>query len=136
MRVDRINYQKTFNLGNYTSERIGMEAELEAGDDAEFQLANLKKAVEDLHKSSNPGLYVETIYDKMKSTETFTSLSPTPLPSIDYKAIERLEICIDNAVTMEELDNLRVEVQRYSKDRPGLAEVFNKRLIEISPSDN
>jgi hypothetical protein len=44
MRVDRINYQKTFNLGNYTSERIGLEAQLEEGDNAEFELATVERA--------------------------------------------------------------------------------------------
>src|SRR5574341_1306594 len=102
MRVDRINYQKTFNLGNYTSERIGMEAELESGESAEEQLLILKKAVEDLHRSNNPGFYVESIpYNEPPMYNG--SSSSTHLPSIDYKAKERLEILIDDSANIEQL---------------------------------
>ena len=56
MRIDRINYQKTFNLGNYCSEKVGVEMEVEPGE-ANKALDEAKKFVEDWHKSNNPQLY-------------------------------------------------------------------------------
>lgn len=45
MRVKTIAYGKTFNLGNYESQRIDMTAELEEGEDEQVALMRLKAAV-------------------------------------------------------------------------------------------
>ena len=87
-----------------------MEAELEAGDDAEIELGKLKKAVEDLHKATNPHLNVpETITVSWEVPDT----TQKPLPSIDYKAIERLEKIIDDSTTIEELANYKEDATKY-----------------------
>ena len=52
MHIDRISYQKTYNLGNYSSERIGVEIELNAGEDAKNALDVAKSLVEEYHKES------------------------------------------------------------------------------------
>lgn len=45
MRVKTIAYGKTFNLGQYQSERIDMTADLEEGEDEQVALLRLKAAV-------------------------------------------------------------------------------------------
>lgn len=45
MRVRTIAYGKTFNRGNYESERIDMSAELEEGEDEQVAVLRLKAAV-------------------------------------------------------------------------------------------
>jgi hypothetical protein len=45
MHVKTIAYGKTFNLGNYESQRIDMTAELEEGEDEQVALMRLKAAV-------------------------------------------------------------------------------------------
>lgn len=138
MRVDRINYQKTFNLGNYTSERIGLEAELEAGDDGEAELKKLKKAVEDLHKATNPGLYVEI---NQEALGTFhlngdpyhhptPNGRPTPPPVIDRKAIERMEILIDDCNTMDELVKYKDQVGPL-----GLIDMYHAKFDQLMRKD-
>lgn len=52
MHINQISYQKTFNLGNYSSERIGVEIGLEAGEDAKVALDTAKQLVEEYHKGS------------------------------------------------------------------------------------
>jgi hypothetical protein len=52
MTIDRISYQKTFNLGNYSSERIGVDMVLNEGEDAKFALSECKKLVEEYHRES------------------------------------------------------------------------------------
>jgi len=59
MKLDRINYQKTFNLGNYSSERIGVEIQVDETDDWEETFALAKRIVENTHKDNNPGLYLQ-----------------------------------------------------------------------------
>lgn len=45
MKVKTIAYGKTFNLGNYESQRIDMTAELDEGEDEQLALLRLKAAV-------------------------------------------------------------------------------------------
>lgn len=45
MKVKTIAYGKTFNLGNYESQRIDMTAELDEGEDEQIALLRLKAAV-------------------------------------------------------------------------------------------
>lgn len=57
MKVKTISYQKTFNLGNYCSERIGLDLELEEGKTIEQTLDEAKKTATDWHIANNPQLY-------------------------------------------------------------------------------
>jgi len=45
MKIDRVKYERVFNLGNYQSERVGAEAEVEEFVTPEATLAILKKWV-------------------------------------------------------------------------------------------
>lgn len=49
MHIEKINYQKTFNLGNYTSEKIGVEIALHQGESATKALNIAKELVEEYH---------------------------------------------------------------------------------------
>ena len=134
MRVDRINYQKTFNLGNYTSERIGMEAELEGGESAQDQLLILKAAVEKLHKDSNPQLdfgltdassmtWEDTGIKNSLTMSKDRVVSFTQIPTIDPRAQETAEIGIDNATTIKDLEFYADIAVKY-----GLVEMYlNKK---------
>ena len=52
MHINQISYTKTFNLGNYSSEKIGVEITLNEGEDAKESLATAKALVEEYHKQS------------------------------------------------------------------------------------
>lgn len=52
MHIQTINYQRTFNTGNYSSERIGVEIAINAGESAEKALDTAKKLVEEYHEKS------------------------------------------------------------------------------------
>ena len=54
MYIDRILYQKTFNIGSYMSEKIGVELTLNEGENAEQALDTAKSLVEEYHKKNNP----------------------------------------------------------------------------------
>jgi hypothetical protein len=50
-------YQKTFNIGLYQSERIGVEMDLHSGENSSFALDECKKLVNEFHVQNNPHLY-------------------------------------------------------------------------------
>lgn len=54
MRIDRINYQETFNLGNYCSQRIGVEIEINEGEDAKAALETARQLVHEFHSQTAP----------------------------------------------------------------------------------
>ena len=52
MHIQTINYTRTFNLGNYSSEKIGVEFALNPGESADKALDNARQLVEEYHKKS------------------------------------------------------------------------------------
>lgn len=56
MTIDRITYTKTFATGPYLNEKIGVEIQLDAGEQPENALDMAKRTVEVWHKINNPHL--------------------------------------------------------------------------------
>ncbi len=57
MKIDRVNYQKTFSIGPYLTDKVGIEAQVEAGETPELVLTTLKTITEEWHISQNKSLY-------------------------------------------------------------------------------
>ena len=127
MKIDRINYQKTFNLGNYTSERIGVEAEVEQGQDLMECYQILKDYVEKFHKDNNPQIV------EGGGMIPFDEISINrPLPTIDRKYIEAKEILIDKineAGSQAELEKISwADIEKYF-----LTEHYQTKLQQLQP---
>jgi hypothetical protein len=56
MHIDKVSYTKTFNLGNYSSEKIGVELELHQGESATKALDIARALVMEYHLKNNPEL--------------------------------------------------------------------------------
>ena len=69
MKVTSISYQKTFNLGNYQSERLGVEVEVGEHEYAEELMKEAKELVEKMHRDNNPGLYYQVNMQALKELE-------------------------------------------------------------------
>lgn len=110
MFIEKVSYQKTFNLGNYTSERIGVEICLNAGEDAKAALDTAKELVESYHKENIPNVE-ESVIEVDK-------------PSNEKGVAEAIKSCstIDELYTWE----------LYVRSKPQYDEVFKKRLVELS----
>lgn len=50
MQIEKISYHKTFNLGNYSNEKIGVDILLAPGENPLDAFAEAKKQVEKSHK--------------------------------------------------------------------------------------
>src|ERR1700753_3403698 len=109
MKINKVNYQKSFNIGPFLQEKIGFEADVEPGDSTVDILNNLKSKADEWHRNSNPHLYQSTTnvasqwdvnYIPPTSTATTaTNGGPTVINIQD----ERLETEIDNCFTQDEL---------------------------------
>ena len=52
MHIQTVNYTRTFNLGNYSSEKIGVEFALNEGESANKALDYARELVEEYHSKS------------------------------------------------------------------------------------
>ena len=123
MHIQTINYTRTFNLGNYSSEKIGVEFALNPGESADKALDNARQLVEEYHKKSvkqieEAGLYFEQdepIAEKIIPTQSKKTLT------------ERTKEFIDSCTTKEELKAWEL----MSKNNAELLEYYNNKLKTI-----
>ena len=123
MHIQTINYTRTFNLGNYSSEKIGVEFALNQGESADKALDNARQLVEEYHKKSlkqieEAGLYFEQnepIIEKIIPTQSKKTLT------------ERTKEFIDSCNTAEELKAWEL----MSKNNPELQEHYNNKLNNL-----
>lgn len=133
-----VKYSKKFPYAPYLNEDIGFEMEI--GEDIVTNkpyvfaiLATLKEMAEQFHKDNNPQLVEDTW--KWDANYKFGQVEidpnnrgigqPTfsqPIPTVDYRAKEKLEIDIDNATTKADLEFYVDAAEKY-----GLMELWNEK---------
>ncbi|MDH5439098.1 MAG: hypothetical protein OEZ48_09550 [Candidatus Bathyarchaeota archaeon] len=64
MKMKEVEYSRTFNLGEYESERIGLKAELDEAEDLDEAFRNIKERVLRLHEGSR----METDIDRLRDS--------------------------------------------------------------------
>ena len=123
MHIQTINYTRTFNLGNYSSEKIGVEFALNSGESADKALDNARQLVEEYHKKSvkqieEAGLYFEQdepIVEKVIPTQSKKTLT------------ERTKEFINSCTTKQELKAWEL----MCKNNPELMEYYNNKLNNL-----
>ena len=123
MHIQTINYTRTFNLGNYSSEKIGVEFALNQGESADKALDNARQLVEEYHKKSvkqieEAGLYFEQdepIVEKVIPTQSKKTLT------------ERTKEFINSCKTKQELKAWEL----MCKNNPELMEYYNNKLNNL-----
>jgi hypothetical protein len=123
MHIQTIHYTRTFNLGNYSSEKIGVEFALNPGESADKALDNARQLVEEYHKKSvkqieEAGLYFEQdepITEKVIPTQSKKTLT------------ERTKEFIDSCTTKQELKAWEL----MCKNNPELLEYYNNKLNNL-----
>jgi len=56
MQITSVTYQKTYSIGPYLTERIGVEASIDEGQDPKIVLSELKKLCDEVNEANNPHL--------------------------------------------------------------------------------
>jgi len=122
MHIQTVNYTRTFNLGNYSSEKIGVEFSLNAGDSANKALDHARDLVEQYHSENVKRLkdlsefcgvpYDDKIYQEIIPTQSKQTLA------------EKTKSFIDSCKTKEELKAWEL----MSKSNPEILEHYNNKL--------
>lgn len=115
MHIAKVNYQKTFNLGNYQSEKIGIEMELNQGESASKALDICKDLVEEYHIEN---LKTHAIVDV--ETEPIEIIQTQSKQSMVEKAIMFINTC-KNEKEMKAWEFM-------SKTYPAVKEAYDNKL--------
>jgi len=118
MHIQTVNYTRTFNLGNYSSEKIGVEFSLNQGESANKALDIARDLVEEYHKQNVIRLKeLGYFYDEQVTEEVIPTQSKQTLA-------EKTKNFIDSCKTKEELKAWEL----MSKSNPELLEYYNNKL--------
>ena len=124
MHIEKVNYQKTFNLGNYTSEKIGVEVCLHNGESADKALDIAKGLVEEYHKKNldRHSIVIDAEIEPIV-------IEPRQNPkSLTERTKEFIEMC----KTKEELKAWEL----MSKNNTELLEYYNNKLKSFNNATN
>jgi hypothetical protein len=121
MHIQTINYTRTFNLGNYSSEKIGVEFALNQGESANEALDHARTLVEEYHKQNVARLKdLGFFYDEQIPEEVIPSQSKKTL-------VEKTKEFIDSCKTKQELKTWEL----MSKSNPELLKHYNEKLKSL-----
>ena len=118
MHIQTINYTRTFNLGNYSSEKIGVEFAINQGESATKALDIAKELVEEYHKKNVEQLkdlgyfHDEQVPDVIIPTQSKQTLAE--------KTIEFINAC----KTKHDLKAWEL----MAKSNPEVLEIYNAKL--------
>jgi len=116
MHIQTVNYTRTFNLGNYSSEKIGVEFSLNQGESANKALDIARELVEEYHKQN---------VERLKSLGYFYDEVIESAPTQSKQTLaEKTKSFIDSCKTKEELKAWEL----MSKSKPELLEHYNNKL--------
>ena len=121
MTLTNISYQRVYPLGSYSTERIGLEATLDEGENPETALSHLKILVEELHQETLKSLPT----DDFRGTHV-RNVVEEPVDKIERTMIEEMEACS----SYPEIQSFRFTI----KDADEQA-VYDRKLNELSPKN-
>lgn len=121
MKLSQISYQRVYPLGSYSTERIGLEATLDEGENPETALSHLKILVEELHQETLKSLPK----DDFRGTHV-RNVVEEPQDKIERTMIEEMEACS----SYPEIQSFRFTI----KDADEQA-VYDRKLNELSPKN-
>ena len=121
MHIQTVNYTRTFNLGNYSSEKIGVEFSLNEGESANKALDYARELVEQYHYDNVKRLKDLSLYPIGDSYEEEINEIPT---QSKQTLAEKTKQFIDSCKTKEELKAWEL----MSKSNPELLEHYNNKL--------
>ena len=127
MQITTVNYTRTFNLGNYSSEKIGVELSINEGESANQALDVARDLVEQYHSEN---------LKRQKELFNFLGVDYHNYPAIEEEVIptqsketlaEKTKKFIDSCKTKEELKAWEL----MSKSNPELLKHYNNKLKSL-----
>jgi len=126
MKITKITYQKAFVVGPYLQEKIGVEIEVEPGEEDDVFREAIEK-VSKWHLEANPGLYTNP-FPTLKTDKIAYSVpvEPATIDLAQLREKEQLEIAIDNATSLEDLAKLKEQAGKQ-----GLIHPYMQKLNQL-----
>ena len=126
MHIKTVSYTRTFNLGNYSSEKIGVEFSINQGESANKALDIARELVEQYHAENVKRLKEVSEFLVVPYDETYSTEKIVPTQS-KQTLDEKTKVFIDSCKTREELKAWEL----MSKRNPELLEYYNNKLKSL-----
>lgn len=127
MHIQTVSYTRTFNLGNYSSEKIGVEFSLNQGESADKALDAAKNLVEEYHKE-NVAKLKKLGYFNDEEEEVFQKVPEKIIATQTKKTlVEKTKEFIDSCSTRQELKSWELMTQK----NPELQHYYNLKFISL-----
>lgn len=128
MKTTKVTYLKTFPLGQFINEKIGIEIELNEGDDIQSALAFARSECELNHKANNAHLY--------KDQETMAEQEPVviwgePLRKTEPQKLSQKELIISEINKCQSQKQLK-EWNLLASKYPETKELYDLKLKQLS----
>ena len=142
MKVKSVNYCKTFNIGSYQSEKIGVEIDVEENETPEQCLSAAKSMVATFFTQSNPQLNYQdqetTINNWLvkesehhQQMQVASGLKTTqPIENQPQTQEQKIKQLISQATSIPELKQW--ELLSKNKQYPDLKEIYDNKLNELT----
>ena len=121
MKLSQISYQRVYPLGSYSTERIGLEATLDEGENPETALSHLKILVEELHQETLKSLST----DDFRGTHV-RDIVEEPVDGVKKTMIEEMEACS----SYPEIQSFRFTIKNADEQA-----VYDRKTNELSPKN-
>ena len=127
MKATKVTYLKTFPLGQFINEKIGIEIELNEGDDIQSALAFARSECELNHKTNNAHLY--------KDQETTMEQDPVviwgePLRKTEPQKLSQKELIISEINKCQSPKQLK-EWNLLASKYPETKELYDIKLKQL-----
>lgn len=120
MQITTVSYQKTFNIGSYQSERIGVELSVEQGEDATLALDTARNLVHEYHQNNNP----IPIYEDANLPERQVDKEVQPNQKLSKE--EQQKLAISSCQDIKTLESYRLIVRKYDYLQPTYDETMER----------
>ena len=126
MQITTVNYTRTFNLGNYSSEKIGVELSINEGESANQALDVARDLVEQYHSENIKRL--SKIREFLGVSDSYQEEINEIIPTQSKKTLaEKTKEFINACKTKEELKAWEL----MSKSNPELLKHYNNKLKSL-----
>jgi hypothetical protein len=121
MEIKMVSYQEIFNLGNYCSQRIGVEVAVNLGEDAKQALEVARNLVHEYHQQTAPEeIQRGTVIRDLKPEQPMTN------ETRKEQQISGFMEAINTVTSLKSLEIFKKLVER--ENNPQLTEAYDNKL--------
>jgi hypothetical protein len=128
MRIEKINYQKLYPIGNFLNERVGFEASIDENDDPQQALAQLKEMADKFHEKNNAENNHQESGESPENSSHKENSEPKPPQEIQIGNIEAgIRSCRDIKI----LETYRLIIKKDA----GLQKAYDEMMEKLTPKE-